>query len=159
MNARYIHHRLVPLPAAIPSSDEYRRSDRGPVLHSSTLSCCKRLLTFSLPGRYECLRSYKLLQVALVFHEQYTECVLSTCVFVLNLFRKHKHIFPYFLSFLNTKIAQIIECFSRARHWLTYIVQPMTWRLMSGKNKESGHQQTWYWCNLPAKFGFHHQMG
>ena len=137
-------------------------------IYSLTLAGCKRLVTFSLPGSYECLRSYKLLQVALVFLRAIYRMCANDCFAhgkdtltfaVLKLFKETWKSIQIFLLFLYTRMTQVIEIIPRARQGRSSLTQPIPWLLLSGLSNEPGHRRPCYWSSLPGIFEFHHHVG
>ena len=68
---------------------------------------------------------------------------------VLNLFFKKHGIYLHMLSFLNTKMQQVIEILSYERKESAYSI---IWLLMTWWRKEPGHEQRWYWPYLTRRF-------
>ena len=65
----------------------------------------------------------------------------------------------YFLSYLNTEMAQVVETFPWGRQRLVYPAQSIMWFLMTWWYPEPEHQQPRYWLSYPGIVQFRDQKG
>ena len=63
-------------------------------------------------------------------------------------FRGNINLYLHFVSFLHIDTTQVVEILPQVEQEPTYSTYSISWLLMSGRRKEPGHQQSWYWLNL-----------
>ena len=67
-------------------------------------------------------------------------------------------IYLHFRLFLNAKMVQEAEIFSRGRQRSSYLTRTISWVLMTYQCKEPCHQQPWYSQNISAPAPFLHDL-
>ena len=60
-------------------------------------------------------------------------------------------------SLSNTKMGQVAEILPCGRQVAFFVVQSISWLLLTWRHKKSGHQQSWYWPIPSRIFRFQHR--